>query len=289
MQIQWTNPPLEKVTLTSGSKRRYQLPLYRSPGIRVSWRSDVLPAGAFNIAEDDSLSVEIQIPLGTAPCFGEIHYRVTDDDDILEGSLIVRIQRPKSGSEAPRVLPDEKAEGKHPAKKKPHPGRGRSILREKREAITQNEVPGGKPIEKKPEGDFENSGIHAGEPLSDGNYCIEVLKNDAPIPGLGCVAEKNKTITIGKYSSKYGIPEIDLAGRFDSPKLEGACSRRHAEVFWSDEEIHIRVLGRNGIKRLTKDGKQGELLVSEHCWRPGDTLIIPGKIRIALKKEEKSR
>ena len=268
MQIQWTDPPLKRITLISGGKWNYHLPLYHTPEIRLIWHSDILSRRAFHAAKDDSLSVTIEIPANMPSCFGEIYYRAEDGDHEVEGSIIVRIQSFVTLEQT--------------VKKNLVSPKGRSILREKKETPRNKEVPE-KISEEKAAASITN------EALARGSYYIEVMKNNLPVSGLKCRVEKNKTITIGKCSGTYGIPDLDLLGHFDSPKLEKGCSRRHAEVFWANQKIYIRILGQHGMKHLTKTGEPGKIFKGEYCWPPGEVLIIPGKLRIVLKKEETSK
>jgi len=280
MEIQWTDPPLKRITLISGCKWEYHLPLYHAPEITLTWHSDILPQGAFHAAKEDSLSVEVEIPADMPPCFGEIYYKAEDGGQELKGSIIVRIQSSASLPTHTKILSGKNITREQPVKKNQTSKRGRSILREQKETLRSKKVPGKISEEKA-------AGSNAKEALAQGSsYCIEVLKNNLPVSGLRCRVEKDKTITIGKYSATYGIPDLNLLGHFDSPKLEKGCSRRHAEVFWANQKIYIRILGQCGMRHLTETGEPGKSLKGEYCWPPGEVLIIPGKLRIVLKKEE---
>ncbi|NWH03883.1 hypothetical protein [Desulfobacter latus] len=121
--------------------------------------------------------------------------------------------------------------------------------------------------------------------LPAGDYYIQVLRRDQPIPELKTAVPVNKTIRIGKRSATYGVPELDLKGRFETPDMEKMCSRSQADVFWKNGAITVVKTGYHDIKRLQTNGDL-ETMPSPHYWQPDEVIALPGRLRLKLKREE---
>jgi hypothetical protein len=118
-----------------------------------------------------------------------------------------------------------------------------------------------------------------------GAFRVNVIRNGVSVQGLKAVLDPRRTITIGKTSGTGGIPDLDLRGQFETPDLEAACSRQQAEVFWSEQRIWIKTVGKSPLKFLDAEGNPGDDVPALHCWQPDQALIVPGKLRLVLRRE----
>jgi hypothetical protein len=116
-------------------------------------------------------------------------------------------------------------------------------------------------------------------------FRVNVIRNGVSVPSLKAVLDPRRAVTIGKSSGTHGIPDLDLGGQFESPDLEAACSRRQAEIFWSEQRIWIKTVGKRPLKFLDAAGNPSDDVPALHCWQPEQVLIIPGKLRLVLRRE----
>lgn len=112
-------------------------------------------------------------------------------------------------------------------------------------------------------------------PLPTGRYTVIVLRNGREVARLPWIIEPGHTYTIGKVSSD-GPVDVNLRGLFEDLKLEKACARHQAEVFWREHNIFIKTVGENKIRRETSGGIKIEIS-STYCWSVDEELILPGK------------
>jgi hypothetical protein len=124
-----------------------------------------------------------------------------------------------------------------------------------------------------------------GPPLK-GSYRVDVVRNGVRVPHLTARVEPGRTVSIGKSSSTEGVPDLDLRGEFETSDLEAACSRRQVEVFWSEGRIVVKTVGKYPLKLLGADGQPEKAdLPREYYWQPDQVLVLPGKLRLVLKRE----
>ena len=267
MAIQWEQTPLDKETLGPGQTWSYRLPLrVQGAAPAIQWGCVLLPSSALTVDSADPRQLTICVPADTHAGFGDITYQISDVDGPVRGRILLRIQAPSSSTSALGAAGPETGE---PPIADPSP-----IPVPKPESDNDRLGPPGTP-EAQPQTTAALSGT----------FRIDVIRNGVPVPQLKSVLALDRTTVIGKSSLEFGIPDLDLHDRFEALDLEKDCSRRQAEVFWSEGRIWLRTLGKHPLKFLNPDGACGEIVPKLHCWAPDQVLVLPGNLRLVLRKE----
>ncbi|MFZ4437610.1 MAG: hypothetical protein ACOYOS_04220 [Syntrophales bacterium] len=277
MTIEWIKPPLAKISLDPGSEWAYTLPLKPKDDMEVNWTADFVTAKAIQVDVDDPRQIRIALPRNLDACFGEILYTIINGDEAVKGNIIVRIM-PVAPlmHHLPPVKPpvrEEKKDQENQEEINPVPD---EKLKEVKAEIKLQTV--------KPD---DQHGQLKLQPLTGQAYFIEILRNGKPLKRPKTIIIKNKTTRIGKASSRYGIPDLDLTEAFESAELADLCSRQQAEVYWRDGYIYVKTMGTKPLKLQELDGSvSSDPLPGEYCWQPNKILAVPGKLRLALREEK---
>jgi hypothetical protein len=124
--------------------------------------------------------------------------------------------------------------------------------------------------------------------LPAGRYVVEVLSEGKSIETLRTMLVMNRLVTVGRYSSTHERPlDIDLSGHFGVRGEESLCSRRQAEIYWSQGMIVIRNLGANPLRRYIPGGGRQTIGIL-HIWQPGELVEVPGGLFLRLLREEET-
>lgn len=294
MAIEWLRAPVDKVTWQPGEQWSYRLPIrVRESVPPVEWACDLLPPSALVGDAGDPLRATVHVPRDARSGFGELKYRIQDDDGPVCGRILIRILGSMSGARSPgdTGVPGGTEAKTHLLPSNPPvrpPGAGVAspkyavaVASASVEQVTPGsaEQPvstGASPVDSTP--------VATG-PVLQGRFHVAVIRHGVLVPHLKTAIHPARTTTIGRSSSSHGLPDLDLRGQFETPEMEAACSRCQAEVFWSEQRIWIKTLGKNPLKFVGPDDQPGENVPESYCWQPDHVLILPGKLRLALRRE----
>jgi hypothetical protein len=296
MTIEWQRTPLVKETLHPGQTWAYRLPIeVQGAAPAVQWSSDLLPPSALTADANDPLRLTVLVPTDASGGIGEIAYEIRDVDGPVRGRILVRIQAASAAGRGPGSRDPGKG-GRAPLTKTLPPNLPKIWPNTDSGLTAKDGVTAG--TAAAPVGDVgieSSSGANVPDaasamsppsgPVLRGVFQIGIIRNGVVVPELKRVLSPERTTTIGKSSAKHGIPDLDLQGQFETPKQQDACSRQQAEVFWSEQRVWIKTLGRHPLKFLGADGNPGQDVPKSHCWSPDQVLILPGKLRLVLRQE----
>jgi hypothetical protein len=304
MAIQWLSSPERRTVMTPGKPWEYCLPLVCAGDIpQIDWCCDLVSAGDIRVDANDPRNVAITIPTHLEACFGEVSYCVHDPDQVYRGRILVLVQR--------QTTPSERDSAKSPtsgADATQTPGPNGTAM----EPVVIP-IPADVPLAQPPgaglfptgptathspaatqQQEHENNIPSADNqatppplsgPVLTGEYVVEVFRRGVRVAQLVAPVHPGRTTTIGRRSRSHGIPDLDLRGQFETAEAEEACSRRQAEVFWSEERVVIKTVGRNLLRLLGDENRPDAELPSLHRWQPGQTLVLPGGLHLVLKKQ----
>ena len=96
---------------------------------------------------------------------------------------------------------------------------------------------------------------------------------------------KHRVITVGRFSSSLTTRlDLDLSGAFGSPEEEQRLSRLQAEIFWQDDRLLIRNVGKHPL--LLGKGSLSPMTSLETGqtvpWSPEEIVILPGDLSLHL-------
>lgn len=285
MAVEWEEMPLDKETLRPGQSWTYRLPLrLQGAAPAVQWNCDLLPPSAIEVDGGDPLRLTVSVPPEAHAGFGEITYHIQDADGPVRGRILIRVQCPSSTGPA-RV----KCGGPKPPSPQVSSGGALPAAPLDTSAPASTATSLSNPVDaNSAPGAAAAGGLDATadtSPSLHGVFRVDVIRNGVCVPGLRTVLHPGRAISIGKSSATEGIPDLDLRGQFETPDLEAACSRQQAEVFWSEQRIWVKTLGKYPLKFLEADGNPGQDVPALHCWQPGQVLALPGKLRLALRRD----
>jgi hypothetical protein len=252
----------------------------------IQWNSDLLPRSAIEVDDRDPLRLTVRVPSAVGGELGEITYEIQDVDGPVRGRILIRIPRPSSTD--PR---GEKSDASKVIPALPEQIRTSPSFPAASDAMA-GATTGAPPLDSVAGSTATEASAPAGPaakadsgPVLRGVFRVDVVRNGVCVPGLKAVLDPGRAMTVGKSSGSRGMPDLDLRGQFETPDLEAACSRQQAEVFWSEQRIWIKTLGKHPLKLLAADGSPGQDLPELHCWQPDQVLIVPGKLRLVLRVE----
>lgn len=263
MPIEWTSQPATKTELSRGRAWSYRLPL-RGTGIAVTWTSRSLPKWAMQMDEAEPDRIVITVPDDLDILFGELAWTATADHaETVSGTIVFRVVEPLAPGASPAVTSTAPPA---PIADKPTSAPAKSA--------------GGS-------SDVGSSAARPSPPPADkpaaAAWFIEVLRGGATVPGLRADLQAGRTLVIGRGGT-VGEHALDLAGRFETDELEACCSRRQAEVFCSAEGVFIRSIGRSPLQLVDASGSAADDLTADHRWAVGETIALPGKLRVILRE-----
>ena len=302
MAIQWLSKPEERIIMTPGKPWEYCLPLACAADMPlIEWSCDPKAADV-RVDANDSRKVAITLPLHLEAYFGEITYCIHDPDQLYRGRIKVLVQRRPMSSEkilgTALMQGEDAAEtpGAHstatpvvatPTPTGVLPAKSPDAVASPGPTVTHIAVG---PHQRGAESGVSETGqspsplVESGPPLT-GDYAVEVLRRGVRVAQLFALLRRDRTITIGRSSRSHGIPDFDLRGQFETEESEEACSRRQAEVFWSEEHVFIKTVGRNVLRLLGTENQPETDIPLLHCWQPGQTLVVPGGLHLVLKRQ----
>jgi hypothetical protein len=122
-------------------------------------------------------------------------------------------------------------------------------------------------------------------PDPSARWMVRVSRNGRVLAGLVCSLPTTSTRSVGRFSVSRGVrPDLDLRDRFERPEDEQHCSRRQAEIFWSEGRIWIRSLGSNPLMIEDRPGHLSEV-AGDVVWTPGARVEVPGGLHLHLVPE----
>ncbi len=116
--------------------------------------------------------------------------------------------------------------------------------------------------------------------LKEGDYYISVFKAEEEIFALRREMKKNKSLIVGKYSSRKSNPDIDLKELFTTKKSAKKCSRHQLKIFWSQNKwVIVKNISEANSVKVAND----KLAPGKHCYlKPETEITISDEITLKL-------
>lgn len=258
--------------MKSGTTLQYRVSVPEKGDIRFTCDKEELMPYLKGTEEGISISPPLE-------CRGiyEISYEVLDGDGEIEaeGQLLLRVQsrRMQESHPTPLESKDSHQEPSSSSLKESDPKESHSL---KPKPSTHLETP--KSSESIEPTIFSKPSKPTLPPL-DGEYEVAVFFKGEEVYEKRVLLEENKSLIIGKQTSKLLSPDIDLRSLL-TDMGKRACSRQQLKVLIHQNRAYLCNIGNHPVEL----GKQILQVKQESLWDPASEVVIAGEVSLQLRR-----